>query len=65
MSNIQGRNFCGVREGLDKKGFTRGAYRKEKEEQVVYYCHEHEEEKWKIMEAVVDTSCEAIIVGEL
>ena len=39
--------------------------RKDKEERVVYYCHKNEEEKWKIMEAIVDTGCEATIVGEL
>ena len=38
--------------------------RKEKEEWFVYYCHE-QEEKWKIMEAIVDTGCEATIIGEL
>ena len=39
--------------------------RKKKEERVIYYCHKHEEKKWKIMEAIVDTGCEAAINEEL
>ena len=39
--------------------------RKDKDERLAYYCHEQEEEKWKLTEAIVNTGCETTIVGEL
>ena len=35
------------------------------QEHVVYYCPEQDKEKWEIIEAIVDTGCEATIIGEL
>ena len=50
----------------EKRGDTRIRDDGKQEEHVVYYCPEQEdEERWEDLEAIVDTICEATIIGDL
>ena len=36
-----------------------------KQGHMAYYCWEQDEERWEVLKAIVNTGCEAIIIGDL
>ena len=48
-----------------KKERTKKEKDKQQDKYMLYYCPKQEEESWGVIEAIVDTGCEATIIGEL